>query len=228
LSDDVLLPSWTSWSPFSLRVYNGRTAKQRTRLRAASAVSYCTPVQSGSKCGSFKPPERRSLHAHHGGKSSRRVPDGPVAAPKNANHAGRSGILIRLIARHPSELPEHARRIGEHLSRGSQQRGRHGEEEAYAEIQKQDRDSEATNSAEAGDKARDSEATNSAEAGGKAREGEGLAAVRTGVSTERGQRRFASWCLLLGRGSHEQPQVHRRWFRMVVASPRLPNQDLLV
>src|ERR1017187_4585539 len=47
LSDDVLLPSWTSWSPFSRRVYNCRTAKQRTRLRAASAVSYCTPVQSG-------------------------------------------------------------------------------------------------------------------------------------------------------------------------------------
>jgi hypothetical protein len=201
LSDDALLPSWTSWSPFSRRVYDCRTAKQRTRLRAASTVSYCTPVQSGSKCGSFQPPERRSLHAHHGGKSSRRVPDGPVAAPKNANHAGRSGILIRLIARHPSELPEHARRIGNIPSRALNEGDDIGEEEAYAEIQKQDRNSEATNSAEAGD---------------KAREGEGLPAVPTGVPAEPWQRRLASWCLLLGRGSHQQPQVQRRWFRVVI------------
>jgi hypothetical protein len=77
----------------------------------------------------------------------------------------------------------------ENISRGAtQQRGRHGEEEeACAEIKKQDRDSEATNSAEAGD---------------KAREGEGLPAVPTDVPTERGQRRFASGCLLLGRWSH--------------------------
>jgi hypothetical protein len=74
---------------------------------------------------------------------------------------------------------------------------RHGEEEACAEIKKQDRDSEATGSAEAGDKARD---------------GEGRPAVPTSLPTQRGQRRFASWCLLLGRWSHEQPQVQRRWF----------------
>jgi hypothetical protein len=83
---------------------------------------------------------------------------------------------------------------------------RHGEEEeACAEIEKQDRDSEATNSADAGETTRDSEATNSADAGDKARDGDGRPAVRTGVPLERGQRRFASWCLLLGRWSHEQP-----------------------
>jgi len=101
---------------------------------------------------------------------------------------GCSDILIRLsqVTRlNFSYMPDGFENIsGSELNKGDDNGDE--EEEACAEIQKQDPDSEAINSAEAGD---------------KAREGEGLAAVRTGVPTERGQRRCASWCLLLGRWS---------------------------